>query len=70
MPEEGIRGRKSGRPGEILSSACNIVINVYGKQEGRSPEGIDSGVRWVAGANGSLHSREELREHISKHAEQ
>lgn len=35
--------------GGIFSAFASIVVNVYGKGEDRRPEGIDSGVRRVAG---------------------
>lgn len=68
--EEGLQMQGNERSGEINSARGCIVINVYGKKEGRRPEGIDSGVRWGSGSNKPLHSPEELKKHIRNQAEQ
>lgn len=64
--EESIRAQGKERSGKILSAFGSIVINVYGKREGRRPDGMDSTVRWGSGSNEPLHSREELKEHIGR----
>lgn len=68
--EEGLQMQENKRSGEISSAVGSIVINVYGKKEGRRPEGIDSRVLWESGANEPFYSPEELKKHIKKHAEQ
>lgn len=68
--EEGLQMQEDEHSGEIRSSFGNIVINVYGKKEDRRPEGIDSSIRWGSGSHEPLHSPEELKKHIKKHAEQ